>query len=117
MNDNDPDRGINIFKPQAGVMRGEVRVIVLVMSAWFLAVVGSQVVIWFLENSLSGFRLNELVFFNLPISFWLTGQFLPLWFILLGGAFNLWMDRHESRRLEGTIRLRTTGRRKGEQQP
>ncbi|MGB4599021.1 MAG: DUF4212 domain-containing protein [Trichlorobacter sp.] len=117
MSDDNTDRGINIFKPQAGLMRGEVRVIVLVMSAWLLAVVGSQLAIWFLEDSLSGFWLTELFFFNLPIHFWLTGQFLPLWFILLGVVFNLWMDRHESRRMDGTIRLRTTGRRKEEQQP
>lgn len=116
MDDNGTDRNINIFRPQAGLLRGEVRVIVLIMAAWLLAVVGSQIVIWHLEDSSVDYWLSEMIFFNLPIHFWLSGQFLPLWFILLGIVFNLWMDRHESRTFEGAIRYRATGRSKKEQQ-
>jgi len=111
------DQGINIFRPQSGLLRGEVQVIVMIMAAWLVAVVGSQVAIWYLETALIEYWLSEIIFFNLPIHFWLSGQFLPLWFILLGVVFNLWMDRHESRKFEGTIRYRATGRSKKEQQP
>ncbi len=116
MVDNGADRGINIFKPQTELMRGEVRVIALVMAAWLVAIVGSQLAIWYLENNIIDYWLSEIVFFNLPLHFWLSGQFLPLWFILLGVIFNLWMDRHESRKFAGTIRYRAVGRRKEEQQ-
>lgn len=116
MSDNGADRGINIFRPQAGLLRGEVRVIVMIMAAWLVAIIGSQFAIWYLETALIDYWLSEMIFFNLPLHFWLSGQFLPLWFILLGIAFNLWMDRHESRKFEGTIRYRATGRSKKEQQ-
>lgn len=116
MSDNGADQSINIFKPQKGVLRGEVRVIVLIMAAWLVAILGSQLAIWYLEEALIEYWLSEMIFFNLPLHFWLSGQFLPLWFILLGVVFNLWMDRHESRKFEGTIRYRATGRSKKEQQ-
>ncbi len=114
MSENGLKRSFNIFKPLPGTMRGEVKVIAMLLLAWLLAVVGSQVGIWFLEESLDGFCLTELTFFNLPIHFWISGQFLPLVFIALGLLFNLWMDRHELRRMESTIRFRAPGRKNGE---
>jgi uncharacterized membrane protein len=114
MSDNGLKRSINVFKPLPGTMRGEVLVIAMLLIAWLLAVVGTQVAIWFLEESIDGFWLTELIFFNLPIHFWISGQFLPLFFIVLGIVFNLWMDRHEIRRMEGTLRFRAPGRKKGE---
>jgi len=114
MSDNGVKPGINIFRPLQGTMRVEVLVIAILLIAWLLAVVGSQVGIWYLEKSLDGFWLTELIFFNLPIHFWISGQFLPLLFIGLGLLFNLWMDRHEVRRMESTIRFRAPGRKKGE---
>lgn len=110
MSDNGLKRSINVFKPLPGTMRGEVLVIAMLLIAWLLAVVGTQVAIWFLEESIDGFWLTELIFFNLPIHFWISGQFLPLFFIVLGIVFNLWMDRHEIRRMEGTLRFRAPGR-------
>jgi uncharacterized membrane protein len=114
MSDNGVKRSINIFRPLQGTMQGEVQVIALLLAACLLSVVGTQIAIWVLEESLDGFWLTELIFFNLPIHFWISGQFLPLLFIVLGLVFNLWMDRHELRRMEGTIRFRATGRKKGE---
>lgn len=114
MSDNGLKRSINIFRPLPGTMRGEVLVIAMLLLAWLVAVVGTQVGIWLLEESLDGFWLTELIFFNLPIHFWISGQFLPLLFIVLGLVFNLWMDRHELRRMEGTIRFRAPGRKKEE---
>lgn len=116
MSDNSANQEVNIFRPRTKLLRGEVRVIVLIMVAWLVAILGVQLAIWYLENALIDYWLSEMIFFNLPIHFWLSGQFLPLWFILLGIAFNIWMDRHESRKFEGIIRYRATGRTKEEQQ-
>ena len=113
MIDDSENRG-NIFKAKPGAVTPEVIVIVLIVSALLIATVGSQVYIWHLESSISGYWLTELIFFNLPVHFWLTGQFLPLWFLLLGVVFNLWMDRNEVRRMEGIIRFRAVGRSKEE---
>jgi putative solute:sodium symporter small subunit len=87
-------------------MRVEVRVIRLVLVCWFVAIVGIQVFIYQLEINYSELLLNEMTFFNLPIHFWLTGQLLPLWFIILCVLFNIWMDRHAASRLDGSLRLR-----------
>ena len=73
---------------------------------WLTAIVGLQIYIYLLERNYSELLLNELTVFNLPVHFWLTGQFLPLWFIVLCVLFNLWMDRHTSNNLEGTLRFR-----------
>ncbi len=105
---------VNLLCPLPGTMRSEVKVIVLLLIACFLAIIGSQVAIWYLEESIQGFWLTELIFFNLPIHVWISGQFLPLLFIFLSLLFNIWMDRHEVRRMESTIRFRAPGRKKGE---
>ena len=102
------------LKPGEGGLKGELRVIVLVLAGWLVAVLGSQLAIWYLERSLIEYWLSEIIFFNLPIHFWLSGQFLPLWFILLGVVFNLWMDRHEARTFAGSIRFRAKGRHREE---
>lgn len=105
---------INIFKPLKGTMRTEVQVIALLLLAWLFAIVGSQFLILLFDDNIEGFWLSELIFFNLPIHYWISGQFLPLLFIILGLLFNIWMDRHETKRMESTIRFRATGRKRGE---
>ena len=114
MNPEQPKRQINLLFPLPGAMRSEVLVIVLLLLACFVAVVGTQFAILYLEKSIQGFWLTELIFFNLPIHFWISGQFLPLLFIVLGVILNIWMDRHEVRRMESTIRFRAPGRKRGE---
>lgn len=106
--------GINFFRPLNGTMSGEVKVISILFCILLAAVVGTQGAIWYLEKSIDGYWLTELIFFNLPIHFWISGQFLPLLFIGIGLLFNLWMDRHEARHMESTIRFRAKGRKKGE---
>jgi putative solute:sodium symporter small subunit len=86
-------------------MRGEVRVIRLVLAGWLAAIVSFQIFVYLLEVNYSELLLNELTFFNLPIHFWLTGQFLPLWFIILCAVFNVWMDRHAVKGLDGSLRF------------
>lgn len=113
----DRRRSINMLRPLPGTMRGEVQVIAMLLLAWLVAVLGSQLCIWLLERSIDGFWLTDLIFFNLPIHLWVSGQFLPLLFIGLCLLFNLWMDRHEVRRMESTIRFRATGRKKEEVAP
>ncbi|MBC8019070.1 MAG: DUF4212 domain-containing protein [Verrucomicrobia bacterium] len=109
MADRDECRGINIFRPRGKSMRGEVRVIRLVLAGWLAAIVAFQVFVYLLEVNYSEILLNELTFFNLPIHFWLTGQFLPLWFIILCAAFNFWMDRHAVNGLDGSLRFKVRG--------
>jgi uncharacterized membrane protein len=87
-------------------MRREIRAIALVLAGWLLAIGGSQAVVYFLEHTRHGAFLSSWTLFNLPISFWLTGQFLPLWFIILCVIFNIWMDRHAGRDLDGALRFR-----------
>lgn len=106
---------VNIFKPRGKAMRGETTVIALVLAGWLLAIAGFQVVVYFLGHSAQGADLSRWSFFNLPLSFWLTGQFLPLWFIILCVVFNIWMDRHAARSLDGSLRFRVRPARDGEE--
>jgi putative solute:sodium symporter small subunit len=106
MGESRKDRGISFFRPQGTAMRGEVRVIRLVLAGWFVAIVGIQVFVYLLEINYSELLLNEMTFFNLPIHFWLTGQLLPLWFIILCVLFNIWMDHHAASRLDGSLSIR-----------
>jgi uncharacterized membrane protein len=87
-------------------MQDEVSAIRRVLTGWLVAIVGIQVFVYLLEVNYSELLLNELTFFNLPIQFWLTGHFLPLLFIILCAVFNLWMDRHSVRSLDGSLRFR-----------
>jgi putative solute:sodium symporter small subunit len=114
MTDQDNCSGLSIFKPRGGSMRSEVRVIRLVLAGWLISILGFQFFIYLLEVNYSELLLNELTFFNLPIHFWLTGQFLPLWFIILCTLFNFWMDRHSGRSLDGSLRFMVPGARRGE---
>jgi uncharacterized membrane protein len=90
-------------------MRSEVKVIRMILVGWLVSIVGFQLFVYLLEVNYSELLLNELTFFNLPIQFWLTGHFLPLWFIILCALFNLWMDRHSVRNLDGSLRFRVRG--------
>ena len=114
MADHDDRSGLSFFKPRGKSMRGEVRVIRLVLAGWLVSILGLQIFVYLLEVNYSELLLNELTFFNLPIHFWLTGQFLPLWFIILCALFNVWMDRHAARSLSGALRFTVSGRVKGE---
>lgn len=95
----------SFMKPIGKAMQSEVRVIKLVLAGWLLAIVGFQIFAYLLEVNYSELLLKDLTFFNLPIQFWLTGQFLPLWFIILCLLFNLWMDRHTVQTSEGSLRF------------
>jgi putative solute:sodium symporter small subunit len=107
--DYDGNKNISFFKPRGKSMRGEVRVIKMVLAGWLAAIVVSQILVYLLEVNYSELLLNELTFFNLPIHFWLTGQFLPLWFIILCVAFNIRMDRNAARSLDGSLRFTARG--------
>lgn len=109
MAERDDCRGINFFKPRGKSMRAEVRVISLVLAGWVAAIVGFQLFVFLLEVNYSALLLDEITVFNLPIHFWLTGHFLPLWFIILCVAFNFWMDRHAVKGLDGSLRFTVRG--------
>jgi uncharacterized membrane protein len=114
MAEQDECRGFSIFKPRGKSMRGEVRVIRLVLTSWLVSILAFQIFVYLLEINYSELLLNELTFFNLPIHFWLTGQLLPLWFIILCVLFNFWMDLHSVRSLDGSLRFKVPGAREGE---
>lgn len=97
---------VNFFRPRGKNMRSETRVIALVLIGWLLAIVGSQSLVYLLVRLGHKGFLSQWTLFNLPIPCWLTGQFLPLWFIILCVVFNIWMDRHAARDMEGTLRFR-----------
>lgn len=106
MNKTSSNSDLSFFKPRGKTMRGEVRIISLILSGWLIAIVGFQLFAYFLEVNYSELLLEDLTFFNLPIQFWLSGQLLPLWFIILCGVFNVWMDRHTVHSTEGSLRFR-----------
>jgi len=116
MADHDDRSELSFIKPRGKSMRGEVRVIRLVLAGWLVSILGLQIFVYLLEVNYSELLLNELTFFNLPIHFWLTGHFLPLWFIILCALYNFWMDRHSVRSLNGSLRFTIpgAGRREGE---
>ncbi len=97
---------VNFFKPRGGSMKREIRLIVLVLAGWLLAVAGSQGFVYLLASTRLGAFLSAYTFFNLPMPFWLTGHFLPFWFIILCVLFNVWMDRHARQNLDGSLRFR-----------
>jgi uncharacterized membrane protein len=108
MDENATGKSFSFFRPRGETMRRETRVIKLILAGWLIAIVGSQIYVYLLEVNYSALLLDEWTFFNLPIHFWLTGQFLPLWFIIICGLFNFWMDRHASNvsSLDGSLRFR-----------
>lgn len=106
MSEQAPGRDISFFKPHGKIMRNEVRVITLILSGWLIAIVGFQLFAYYLEVNYSELLLSDLTFFNLPVQFWLSGQLLPLWFIILCSVFNVWMDRHSVQSAEGSLRFR-----------
>ncbi len=109
MAEHDRRGSLSLFRPRGTTMRGEVRVIRLILAGWLVSILGIQVFVYLLEVNYSELLLNDLTFFNLPIHFWLTGHFLPLWFIILCALFNFWMDRHSVRSLDGSLRFTVRG--------
>lgn len=106
MSEPSSSRNLSFINPRGATMRSEVRVIKLILSGWLAAIVGFQLFAYFLEVNYSALLLEDLNFFNLPIQFWLSGQLLPLWFIVLCVLFNVWMDRHKVQTLEGSLHFR-----------
>lgn len=100
---NDPDR-ITVQKPAGGRMDGEVALIVAILVGWGALPFGFQLLVRLLADQQGQSFLTRFVFFNLPFHFWFTGQFLPLWFIILCVIFNVCIDRlseRNSRRRNG----------------
>ena len=85
---------INLLRPKSGYMRDEVGIILAVLFGWGLMTFGFQSLIWLMAETTQGCSLfTRHSFFNLPFHFWFTGQFLPLWFIILCVIFNIFIDR------------------------
>jgi putative solute:sodium symporter small subunit len=83
---------VNFFRPKKGHMRDEVLIILVILFGWAVFTFGFQVIVALCQGTGAGNLLTRLTLFNLPLHFWFTGQFLPLWFILLCVVFNLYID-------------------------
>jgi putative solute:sodium symporter small subunit len=96
---------VNLFRPNKGYMGGEVVTMLEILVGWGIMTFGFQFLVWLLSDSGGRSLLTRFVFFNLPFHFWFTGQFLPLWFIILCIIFNYYIDRltsHHSRKRDRT---------------
>ena len=92
---DDPER-IFMHKPGSRSF-SERNLIVAILVAWGTLPFGFQLLVWLLGDQNGQSVLTRFTFFNLPFHFWFTGQFLPLWFIILCVLFNLYTDRVSAR--------------------
>lgn len=94
MHHHDEMYDVNPFKPKDGSMVDELAVMVAILIGWGVMNFGFQAVLFLLAETASGEgMLTRLTFLSFPWHFWFTGQFLPLWFIILCVLFNLYTDR------------------------
>jgi len=84
---------VNLFRPRKGQMRDEVLIIFAILFGWGVCTFGFQILLAVCRGTGAEALLTRLTLFNLPLHFWFTGQFLPLWFIVLCVLFNLYIDR------------------------
>jgi putative solute:sodium symporter small subunit len=84
---------VNLFRPKKGHMRDEVRIIFAILFGWAVCTFGFQLLLAGTRQTGAGSLLTGLTLFNLPLHFWFTAQFLPLWFIVLCVIFNVYIDR------------------------
>ena len=88
------DYYVNMFKPKQGYMVDELAIIIAILIGWGALNFGFQALLAFMaESPVGDGPLTRITFFSLPLHFWFTGQFLPLWFIILCVIFNLYIDR------------------------
>jgi len=93
MSDQNKRYRVNLFRPKEGHMRDEVLIIFAILFGWAVCTFGFQIVLAVSRGTGAGDLLTGLTLFGLPLHFWFTGQFLPLWFIVLCIVFNLYIDR------------------------
>jgi putative solute:sodium symporter small subunit len=84
---------VNLFRPKRGHMRDEVVIIIAILFGWTVCTFGFQILLAVCRGTAAGNLFTGLTLFNLPLHFWFTAQFLPLWFIILCVIFNLYIDR------------------------
>ena len=84
---------VNLLHPKKGHMRDEVLIIFAILFGWAVCTFGFQILLAVSQGTGAGSILTGLTLFGLPLHFWFTGQFLPLWFIVLCVIFNLYIDR------------------------
>ena len=93
MSDQNKRYRVNLFRPKEGHMRDEVLIIFAILFGWAVCTFGFQIVLAVSRGTGAGDLLTGLTLFGLPLHFWFTGQFLPLWFIVLCIIFNVYIDR------------------------
>lgn len=84
----------NFFRPRPGYMARKVRLIRLVLLGWAAATFGLSGLLVFLQRTPRGASvLTDLTLLGFPLHFWLTGQLVILFFVLLCLFFNVGVDR------------------------
>lgn len=83
------DLRVNFFRPRPGFMRREVTIIWLTFTAWALFTFGFPLYLALCPQA----RLTVRTIFGMPLHYWVSGQFLIIWFILICVVFNLLIDR------------------------
>jgi putative solute:sodium symporter small subunit len=92
MSQNKPYQ-VNLLRPKTGHMRDEVLIILAILFGWGVCTFGFQIILSLCHGTGAGSLLTRLALLSLPLHFWFTAQFLPLWFIVLCVVFNLYLDR------------------------
>ena len=83
---------VNIFRPKKGYMVEEVVVMFTILAGWAAMNFGFQYFLHLLATINREGLLTKFTLFGFPLHYWFTGQFLPLWFVLLCLLFNLYID-------------------------
>ena len=86
------DLRINFFRPRAGFMRKEVRIIWFTLAAWGIMTFGMPIHLALTHSDPVRTMVEVPYIFGIPAYFWFSGQFLILWFIFLCFVFNVLID-------------------------
>ena len=88
----DEDIRINFFKPRRGFMRKEVTIIWFTLAAWAIVSIGFPIYLAITQTDPATFRADGFTVFGIPGHYWVSGQFLILWFIFICFIFNSLID-------------------------
>jgi len=86
------DLHVNFFKPRSGFMRREVSVICITLFAWAIVAIGYPLCLGMTLTDPSVLVATGRSIFGMPLHYWFGGQFVILWFILIGFTFNVLID-------------------------
>ena len=83
---------INFFRPRPGFMRREVTIIWLTLLAWAVVTFGFPIYLGMTRSDPEALVSSSTTIFGMPAHYWVSGQLLILWFILICFIFNVLID-------------------------